>query len=112
MQQAYQKALDHHVEIASVICDDTYVLILPTYFYWKLNLSSTVYMQGVSTERNIFDIRETVTVHKICKNTGFHGIVFSRIRTESTIVSLYGWIRVSENPYSHILYAAFEVRKI
>ena len=31
-----------------------------TYFYWKLDLSSTVYMQGTSTERNIFDVQETV----------------------------------------------------
>ena len=39
--------------------------------------------------------------HKICENTGFH---WSRIMTESTIISLYGRIRVSENPYSSIFY--------
>ena len=31
-----------------------------TYFYWKLCLSSTVYMQGTSTERKMFEVRETV----------------------------------------------------
>ena len=43
------------------------------------------------------------TLHKISENTGFQWPVFSRIRTESsTILSLYGRIRVSENPYSCI----------
>ena len=44
-------------------------------------------------------------LHKICENTGFHWLAFSHIRTESTILSLYGRIRVSENPYSRIFYA-------
>ena len=39
-------------------------------------------------------------LHKICKNTGFP--VFSRIKT---ILSLFGRIWVSENPYSRIFYA-------
>ena len=49
-QQEYQKVLDHQVVIVSVICDDTDALVLLTYFYWKLDLSSTVYMQGTSAE--------------------------------------------------------------
>ena len=36
---------------------------------------------------------------------GFHWPVFSRIRTESTIVSLYGRIRVGENLYFRRFYA-------
>ena len=43
-----------------------------------------------------------VARHEICKNTGFHWPVLSRIRTEATILSIYGRIRVSENPYSRI----------
>lgn len=35
----------------------------------------------------------------------FHCPVFSRIRTESTILSLHGRIRISENPYSCAFYA-------
>ena len=31
------------------------------------------------------------------------------IRTESTVLSLYGRIRVNENPYSRIFYAEFIV---
>ena len=34
VQQAYQKVLNHQVDTASVICDDTDVLVLFTYFYW------------------------------------------------------------------------------
>ena len=60
VQQAYQAVLDHQFDIVSVICDDTDVLVLLTYFYWKLDLSSTAFMQCISTERNIFDVRETV----------------------------------------------------
>ena len=60
VQQIYQKVLDHQVDIVSIICDDTDVLVLLTYFFWKFNSSNTVYMQGTSTERNIFDVRETV----------------------------------------------------
>ena len=44
-------------------------------------------------------------LHKICENTGFHWAVFSRIRTESYIFSLYGRIRLNEKPYSRIFYA-------
>ena len=60
VQQAYQKVLDHQVDIVFVICDETDVLVVLTYFYWKLDLSSSVYMQGTSTERNIFDVRKTI----------------------------------------------------
>ena len=42
---------------------------------------------------------------KICRYTGFLWPAFSRIRIESTIMSLYGKIRVRENPYSDIFYA-------
>ena len=38
--------------------------VLLTNFYWKLDLSGTVYMQGTSTERNIFDVRETVRINE------------------------------------------------
>ena len=48
---------------------------------------------------------ESLSLHKICENTGFHRHVFSRKRTESTILSLYGRIRISENPCSRIFYA-------
>ena len=47
-------------------------------------------------------------LQKICENTIFHWPVFSRIRTESTFLSLYGIIWISENPYSRIFYAARE----
>ena len=60
MHQPYRKALDHQVDIVSVICNDTDALVFLTYFYWKLDLSSTVYMQGTSTGRNIFDALATV----------------------------------------------------
>ena len=46
-------------------------------------------------------------LHKICENTGFQWHIFSRIGTKSTILSLHGRIRVSENPYSRIFYAVF-----
>ena len=52
------------------------------------------------------------TLHKICENTGFHWPVFSCVRTKSMILSLYGRIRVSENPYSRISYAAIVVKVV
>ena len=36
---------------------------------------------------------------------GFHWPVVCRIKTESTILSLWGKIRVSEDPYPRIFYA-------
>ena len=44
------------------------------------------------------------SVHQICENMDFHWPVFSRIKTESAILSIYGRIQVSENPYSRIFY--------
>ena len=42
-----------------------------------------------------------------------HYIKYARLRvfTESTILSLYGKIRVSENPYSHIFYVVILFHK-
>ena len=51
------------------------------------------------------------TLHKIRENTGFHPPAFSRIRTKSMILSLYGKITVSENPYSPIFYAVQDILK-
>ena len=45
------------------------------------------------------------SLHKICENTGFQWPVFSRIRTKSVILSLYGRIQVAENLYFCIFYA-------
>ena len=45
-----------------------------------------------------------VPLHKMCENTGFHWAVFSRIRTKSTTLSLYGRIRVCENLHYRIFY--------
>ena len=50
-------------------------------------------------------------LRKFCKNTSFHWPIFFRIKTESTILSLYGRIRVSENPYSPIFYTVTVARK-
>ena len=53
-----------------------------------------------------FDV-DCLSLHKICENTGFHWPVSPSIRTESRILSLYRKIRVTENPYSRILYSVF-----
>ena len=53
---------------------------------------------------NITHERLKQTLYKICENTGFNLLVFSRIRTEFKILSLHGRIRVSENPYSQIFF--------
>ena len=59
------------------------------------------------------DIRkpESYSLHKIFKNTSFDRPVFSYIRTEYTIVSLYRRIRVSENPYCCIFFALIKPKK-
>ena len=54
VQHAYQKVLDHQVDIVSAICDDAGVLVLLTYFYWKSGLSSTVYICKVPVLSGIF----------------------------------------------------------
>ena len=41
-------------------------------------------------------LKQIFTLHKICENTGIYWLIFSRIRTKSTI---------SKNPYSRIFYA-------
>ena len=54
----------------------------------------------------------TLSLNKICQNTGFLWPVFPLIRaetiimslTESKILSLYGKMQVRENPYSDIFY--------
>ena len=51
-----------------------------------------------------------ITLHKICKTAGFHWPVFSRIRTKSTTLSIYGRIRVSESLYSRIFYAVSGIK--
>ena len=50
-----------------------------------------------------------MSLHKICENTDFRSSVFSRIKTESTILSLYWEIWVNENPYSRIYYAVCKI---
>ena len=39
----------------------------------------------------ILILSEVQSLHKIYENTGFHRPVFSPIRRESAILSLYGW---------------------
>ena len=48
--------------------------------------------------------QDAQTLRKICKSTDFYQRVFSRIRTEVIILSLYRIIQLSENTYSHIFY--------
>ena len=50
-----------------------------------------------------------LVLHKHCKKyqkIGFLWLVFSRISTKSKNLSFYGKIRIKENPYSGIFYAA------
>ena len=47
------------------------------------------------------------TLYKICENAGFHWLCLN-----SSILSLYGRIRVSENPYFCIFYAVEVLKKI
>ena len=60
VQQAYRKILHRQVDIVSIICNNTDVLVLLTYFYWKLDLSSTVLMEGASTvlDPTLYDWRK------------------------------------------------------
>ena len=54
---------------------------------------------------NFWNHSVSTTLRKICQNTGSFWPECSRIRTKSKILSLYGNIQVSENPYSDIFYA-------
>ena len=49
---------------------------------------------------------------EMCKNWGFCWSVFSCIRTYSWILSLYGKIQVSENPYFCLYYAVLCNRSV
>ena len=64
VQQAYKSVLNNGTNIVSVLCDDTDVLILLSYYYWKLGLNSKVYVQGISEERKTHDIKETVKANE------------------------------------------------
>ena len=46
-----------------------------------------------------------ISLDKLCENTSFHVPAFSRMRAESAIMSLYGRIRVSEDPYTRVFHA-------
>ena len=64
VRQAYKAVLDYGADSVYVLCDDTDLLVLLCYFFWKLHLSCKVYMQGTSSERIIYDIKETVEANK------------------------------------------------
>ena len=53
------------------------------------------------------EFKTSVSLDKICQNTGFIWPVYSRIRTKSTILTLKESMRVRENPYSDIFYVVF-----
>ena len=42
---------------------------------------------------------------KVSENAGFHWLIFFRVKTESTILCLYGEMRVSKDPFSDIFNA-------
>ena len=55
----------------------------------------------------VLNPQNCLPLYKTLENTGFHWPEFFRITTESTILSLYGRIQVSEKPYSRIFYAVY-----
>ena len=86
--------------------------ISPWSFYLKVKyrmLHIKIHQFSVKQKKTLSHFRvyrkSALTLHKMCKNTGFHWSVFFRIRTEFTILSLYGRMRVSEKLYSCIFYA-------
>ena len=66
-------------------------------FGWRTLLSDTwIILKMWLFIKQIF---QKITMHKLCENMVFHWPVSSRIRTESTILSLYRRIRVGENSF-------------
>ena len=57
----------------------------------------------------IFSLK--TSLDNLCENTEFHLPVFSRMRTESATMFLYGRIRVGENPYSHVFHEMYIANK-
>ena len=51
-------------------------------------------------------------LRKICQSTGFLSPLFSRVRTDYSILTLYGKIRVAERPCSGIFYATSVCNRI
>ena len=74
-----------------------YILYDDSSVWWHLTYHSKL----------IWSTMQTLSLYKVCENTGFRWPVFSRIKTKSTILSLHRRIRVRENPHFRIFYAVF-----
>ena len=57
VNQAYDAVLQNGVGRVLVVCDDTDVFALLTYFFWKLNITANIKMLPTDSSRNTFDFR-------------------------------------------------------
>ena len=74
-----------------------YILYDDSSVWWYLTYHSKL----------IWSTMQTLSLYKVCENTGFRWPVFFQIKTKSTILSLYRRIRVRKNPHFCIFYAVF-----
>ena len=75
---------------------------IASYFWLYLQyMGKRRYLQvriwGDETLIRVCVFAKDLPLHKICENTDFHWPLFFRRRTESTILSLYWRMQVSEN---------------
>ena len=57
-------AIEEGATCVKVINDDTNMFVLLLYFYIKQSLSTTVFLEGTSSNRNVIDIRKTAEKEK------------------------------------------------
>ena len=60
VQQAYKSVLENKTNFVTIISDDTDVFVLLSYFYFKLDLRSSILMQLTTQSRYLIDIGSTV----------------------------------------------------
>ena len=58
VNQAYNVVLQNGVGRVHVVCDDTDIFPLFTYFFWKLNISADIKMLPTDSSRNAVDINK------------------------------------------------------
>ena len=94
---------------------DVFILTLQWNIYDDKKLYRKLFLHNFEMSEEIL-WRSLPTVWSImcemCKNWGFCWSVFSCIRTYSWILSLYGKIQVSENPYFCLYYAVLCNRSV
>lgn len=108
----HSQEVEQCLKIFKFINDRRSYHIETSYLIWIADQLTGFHMGGRAfiahgLNRRLINPNPNFPLHKPCEKTGFYWPVFSRIKTEYTILSSYGKLRASENPSSSTFYAKF-----